>query len=89
MNLKAEKSKNEMQRELEELSDRLEEAGGATAAQIEINKRREAEMAKLRHDLEESVILNDNQVAILRKKHNDTVAELGDQLDQLAKAKTK
>lgn len=40
-----------MQKELEELSDRLDEAGGATQAQIELNKKREAELTKLRRDL--------------------------------------
>lgn len=40
-----------MQKELEVLSDRLDEAGGATQAQIELNKKREAESAKLRRDL--------------------------------------
>merc|ERR1711879_1135910 len=42
---KVEKQRTEISRELEELSERLEEAGGATAAQVELNKRREAEMA--------------------------------------------
>ena len=42
-------------RELEELGERLDEAGGATAAQIELNKKREAELAKLRRDIEEQV----------------------------------
>ncbi len=35
---------------------RLDEAGGATAAQQELNKKREAEVAKLRRDLEEAAI---------------------------------
>ena len=45
-------------RELEELGERLDEAGGATAAQIELNKKREAELAKLRRDIEEQVSSN-------------------------------
>merc|ERR1711887_458644 len=51
MRAKVEKQRSDLSRELEELSERLEEAGGQTAAQIELNKRREAEMAKLRRDL--------------------------------------
>merc|ERR1711879_753434 len=47
---KVEKQRSELSRELEELSERLEEAGGATAAQVELNKRRETEMSKLRRD---------------------------------------
>lgn len=37
---KAEKARQEMQNELEELGDRLDEAGGATQAQMELNKKR-------------------------------------------------
>lgn len=40
-----------MQKDLNELSDRLDEAGGATQAQVELNKKREAELSKLRRDL--------------------------------------
>ena len=40
---KIEKQRADLSRELEEISERLEEAGGATAAHIEINMRREAE----------------------------------------------
>lgn len=41
---KAEKQRADLARELEELGERLEEAGGATSAQIELNKKREAEV---------------------------------------------
>ena len=71
------------------LGERLDEQGGATAAQVEINKKREAELAKLRRDLEEANMNHENQLAALRKKHTDAVAELTDQLDQLNKAKQK
>ena len=50
---KAERARSELQREMEELMERLEEAGGSTTAQMEMNKRREAELAKLRRDLDE------------------------------------
>ncbi|KAH7722128.1 myosin heavy chainfast skeletal muscle [Aphelenchoides avenae] len=86
---KADRSRSELQRELEELSERLDEAGGATAAQIEVNKKREAELAKLRRDLEESNMNHETQLGALRKKHNDGIAELTDQLEQLQKLKVK
>jgi myosin heavy chain 6/7 len=76
-------------REIEELSERLEEAGGATSSQIEMNKRREAEMSKLRRDLEESNIQHEQSLSNLRKKHNDSVAELSEQVDQLSKTKAR
>ncbi len=71
------------------MSERLEEAGGSAAAQIEINKKREAELAKLKRDLDESNLQHEGNLNVLRKKHNDAVAEMGDQLDQLNKQKTK
>ena len=53
---KSEKQKSDLARELEELHDRLEEAGGLTSAQMELNKKREAEMAKMKRELEEASI---------------------------------
>ncbi|XP_076312164.1 myosin heavy chain, muscle-like isoform X3 [Tachypleus tridentatus] len=86
---KAEKQRTDLARELEELSERLDEAGGATSAQIELNKRREAELSKLKRDLEESNLQHDQVLSNLRKKHNDVVAELSEQLDQLNKHKAR
>uniref|UniRef100_F1KQ55 Myosin-3 n=1 Tax=Ascaris suum TaxID=6253 RepID=F1KQ55_ASCSU len=86
---KSDRTRSELQRELEELSERLDEQGGATAAQIELNKKREAEMAKLKRDLEENNMNHEMQIAALRKKHNDAVGELSDQLEQLQKLKAK
>ncbi|XP_011506385.1 PREDICTED: myosin heavy chain, muscle isoform X13 [Ceratosolen solmsi marchali] len=86
---KAEKQRSDLARELEELGERLEEAGGATSAQIELNKKREAELSKLRRDLEEANIQHESALAILRKKHNDAVAEMGEQIDQLNKIKAR
>jgi len=84
---KTEKSKQKLQSEIDEITDRLDEAGGATLAQIELNKKREAELAKIRRDIEESNIHHEAAVAGLRKKHNDAVAEMSEQLDHLGKMK--
>ncbi|XP_042561500.1 myosin heavy chain, fast skeletal muscle-like [Clupea harengus] len=86
---KVEKQRSDLSRELEEISERLEEAGGATAAQIEMNKKREAELHKLRRALEESTLQNEATAASLRKKHQDTVAELAEQIDNLQRVKQK
>uniref|UniRef100_A0A663EEA4 Myosin heavy chain, skeletal muscle, adult-like n=1 Tax=Aquila chrysaetos chrysaetos TaxID=223781 RepID=A0A663EEA4_AQUCH len=80
---KAEKHRADLSRELEEISERLEEAGGATAAQIEMNKKREAEFQKMRRDLEEATLQHEATAAALRKKHADSTAELGEQIDNL------
>merc|ERR1712088_1254381 len=60
---KVEKQRSEISRELEELSERLEESAGATAAQVELNKRREAEMAKLRRDFEEANLSHESTLS--------------------------
>ncbi|XP_038606696.1 myosin-4-like isoform X10 [Tachyglossus aculeatus] len=86
---KAEKQRSDLSRELEEISERLEEAGGATSAQIELNKKREAEFQKMRRDLEEATLQHEATAAALRKKHADSVAELGEQIDNLQRVKQK
>ncbi|XP_072308463.1 myosin heavy chain, fast skeletal muscle-like [Eucyclogobius newberryi] len=86
---KVEKQRSDLSRELEEISERLEEAGGATSVQIEMNKKREAEFQKLRRDLEESTLQHEATSAALRKKQADSVAELGEQIDNLQRVKQK
>uniref|UniRef100_A0A8C3KSU4 Myosin-7 n=1 Tax=Calidris pygmaea TaxID=425635 RepID=A0A8C3KSU4_9CHAR len=86
---KVEKLRSELSRELEEISERLEEAGGATSVQLELNKKREAEFQKMRRDLEEATLQHEATAAALRKKHADSVAELGEQIDNLQRVKQK
>ncbi|XP_018408819.1 PREDICTED: myosin-4-like isoform X2 [Nanorana parkeri] len=86
---KVEKQRADLSRELEEISERLEEAGGATSAQIEVNKKREAEFQKVRRDLEEATLQHEATASALRKKHADSVAELGEQIDNLQRVKQK
>merc|ERR1712154_528992 len=73
---KAEKKRSDLAREMEQLGERLNEAGGATAAQIELNKKRDAEIQKLRKDLEESHIQQESTMTNLKRKHQDAVAEM-------------
>ncbi|XP_070580048.1 myosin heavy chain, striated muscle-like isoform X2 [Ptychodera flava] len=86
---KVEKQRVDLSRELEDLSDRLEEQGGATAAQIELNKKREAELAKAKREIDEAHLQHETVAAQLRKKHQDAVAELSEQMDLLQRAKNK
>jgi len=58
-------------------------------AQIDVNKKREAELQKLRRELEEAKAQSDAQLAAMRKKQQDSVNELTEQLDQMQKAKQK
>merc|ERR1719337_609366 len=83
------KNRSLLSRDIEDLGQRLEDAGNNTATQIELNKKREAELAKLKGDLEESNIAHEGTLAALRQKHNNNMAELGEQIDGLNKNKAK
>ncbi|XP_071762474.1 myosin-16-like [Centroberyx gerrardi] len=89
MRAKVEKQRAELSRDLEDLSDRLEEAGGATVTQIEQNRKRESDLLKLRRELEEAALQSEATAAALRKKHSDSMAELGEQLENLTRLKVK
>ena len=75
--------------ELDHINDRLNQACGATAAQVELNKKRDSEVVKLRRDLEESHVQRDATVTGMKKKQSDSVAEMNEQIDQLSKMKQK
>merc|ERR1719244_86790 len=86
---KAEKSRSVLKKDLEELGSKLEEAGANTATQVELNKKREGELARLKGELEELNIHQEGTLAALRMKHNNTMAELGEQIDSLNAAKVR
>merc|ERR1719309_860804 len=86
---KAERQRSDLAREIEQLGERLDEAGGATSAQIELNKKREAEVGKLRKDLEEASIQQESVLSNLKRKHQDAILEMSEQIDQLQKMKGK
>merc|ERR1711936_1513692 len=86
---KAERQRSDLAKELESLGERLNEAGGATHGQIELNKKREAEVGKLRKDLEEANIQHESVLMNLKKKHQDAIQEMSEQIDQLSKMKSK
>lgn len=79
----------QVEAELEEVVDRLEEQDGANAAQVDLTKKRENELVKLKRDLEEARMQNEQSIAQMRKKQNDAVSEMADQLDQANKARAK
>merc|ERR1739844_618583 len=86
---KAEKNRATLSRDLGDLAEKLEDAGNTTATQIELNKKREAELAKLKAELDESNISHGGTLAALRQKHNNNMAEMGEQIDGLNKMKAK
>lgn len=86
---RAEKSKHELQQQLDEMNIKLDEAGGETFAQAELNKKRERDLARMRRQLEEAQMQTEITLEGMRKKHNQTVQELGEQIEQLQRQKMK
>uniref|UniRef100_A0A158R688 Myosin motor domain-containing protein n=1 Tax=Syphacia muris TaxID=451379 RepID=A0A158R688_9BILA len=86
---KSERARSEIQAELEEMTDRLDEQSRATSGQIEIGKKQEAEIAKLRRELEGARMTHESTLASTRKRNIDGVAQLGEQLDDVKKTKLK
>merc|ERR1719341_2994468 len=66
--LKAERQRSDLAREIEQLGDRYDEASGATVAQVELNKKRESEIIKLRKDVEEANIASESVLTNLKRK---------------------
>merc|ERR1719282_1393481 len=86
---KAERQRPDLAREIEQLGDRYDEASGATVAQVELNKKREAEIVKLRKDVEEANIASESVLSNLKRKQGDATLEMQEQIDALAKMKAK
>merc|ERR1719244_1322524 len=86
---KAEKNRSTLSRDIGDLAEKLEDAGNNTATQIELNKKREGELAKLKAELDESNIAHEGTLAALRQKHNNNMSELGEQIDALNKMNAK
>merc|ERR1711942_469187 len=86
---KAEKSRTMLKKDIEDIGSRLEEAGSNTATQVELNKKREAELGRIKAELEELKIANEGTLAALRMKHNNTMGDLGEQIDSLNSNKVK
>merc|ERR1712042_345256 len=78
----------ELQSKIEELEDEVKHENQARA-KAELYKKRDAEVAKIKRDYEECNIQHEASVAAFRKKHNDAVAEMSDQIDHLTKLKQK
>ena len=86
---KAEKSRAMLKKDIEDIASRLEEAGANTSTQVELNKKREGELARLKGELEELNISHEGTLAALRMKHNNTMSDLGENIDSLNGSKVK
>ncbi|CAL1296431.1 unnamed protein product [Larinioides sclopetarius] len=78
---KVEREKSEITFHLMQITERLEEAEGSSESQVEMNKKRDSELSKLRKLLEDVHLESEETAHHLRKKHQEAIAEMQDQLD--------
>merc|ERR1712242_617626 len=81
--------KQGLQMQIISLSERLTEAESGSESQLDINRKREAEMAKLRKLLEEVHTESEQQIHTLRTKHQTAMMELQEQIERISREKEK
>ena len=84
-----EHEKQQLQMQIISLSERLTEAESGSESQLEINRKREAEMSKLRKLLEDVLNESEQQIHTLRTKHQTSMMELQEQIERLSRDKEK
>merc|ERR1711892_951753 len=86
---KADKSRAILKKDIEDIAVHLDEVGANTSTQVELNKKREAELARIKVELDELNISHEGMLAGMRQKHNSTMSDMGDQIDGLNTSKLK
>jgi chromosome segregation ATPase len=86
---RVEREKHDYQAQIIALSERLTESEGGAESQLDINRKREAEMSKLRKLLEDVHTESEQNFHILRKKHQEAMMELQEQIESMSKSKEK
>merc|ERR1712106_1197397 len=86
---RVEHEKQQLQMQIISLSERLTEAESGSESQLEINRKREAEMAKLRKLLEDVHNESEQQIHTLRTKHQTSMMELQEQIERNSREKEK
>ena len=86
---KLERQRIDLSNELDDLNEKLLEAGGITNSQAELNKKRDNELAKLKYDFEEAHLQHESTYNMLRKKHAESISEMNEQIEAIQKSKAK
>ncbi|XP_058125611.1 paramyosin, long form [Anopheles ziemanni] len=82
-----EREKADLSVQVIQLSERLEEAEGGAEGQLEINRKRDAELAKLRKLLEDVHLESEETAHILKRKHQEIVNDFNEQIETLTKSR--
>jgi len=86
---KSELSRKELETQLEELNEALLVSGDATAAQIDVAKKKDVEIARLKKEVEEAVAAGEEALGSAKGKAAAAVAEAQDEIEAVKKAKAK
>jgi chromosome segregation ATPase len=89
MRRRVEHEKQSFQMQIISLSERLTEAESGSESQLDINRKREAEMAKLRKLLEDVHTESEHQIHQLRTKHQTSMMELQEHIERVSREKEK
>uniref|UniRef100_A0A182IVX2 Myosin tail domain-containing protein n=2 Tax=Anopheles atroparvus TaxID=41427 RepID=A0A182IVX2_ANOAO len=82
-----EREKADLSVQVIQLSERLEEAEGGVEGQLDINRKRDAELAKLRKLLEDVHLESEETAHILKRKHQEIVNDFNEQIETLTKSR--
>jgi chromosome segregation ATPase len=89
MRRRVEQEKQSFQMQIISLSERLTEAESGSESQLDINRKREAEMSKLRKLLEDVHTESEVQIHQLRTKHQTSMMELQEMIEKISREKEK
>ena len=78
----SEKLKTNLSRDLEDLSEKLKDTTGISSSQLDINIRKDSEIKKLKRELEEEIQLHQSQLDTMKKKHNQIVDEVTEDINK-------
>ncbi|XP_058517264.1 myosin-15 [Ochotona princeps] len=84
---KVERERADLTQDLQDLNERLQEAGGASLAQLEITKKQETKFQKLHRDMEEATLQFEATCNSLKKRHAESLAEVKGQVENLQQIK--
>lgn len=84
-----EKEKHDFQLQIVALSERLTDSEGGNETQLDINRKRETEIAKLRKLLEDVHMESEQSIHDLRKKHQIAMMDLQEQMQSVSISKEK
>ncbi|KAB0796793.1 hypothetical protein PPYR_10854 [Photinus pyralis] len=84
-----EREKADLSVQVIQLSERLEEAEGGVETQIEVNKKRDSELLKIRKLLDDVHLESEETAQLLKRKHQEVIVDFQEQIEILSKLKAR